>query len=238
MDTFPLTAAARAGERGNISINSSQLLMSGTSAITTNAIGEARGGNIAIATEILVARNNSDISANAEANFGGRVTITAQGIFGTAFREENTPKSDITATSQLGAEFNGIVEINTPDVDTSSGLIILPEGVVDAEALIGQDPCLQGKESEFTIVGRGGLPPNPDRDIITNTARVSWIEATDGFAEVEKINGQGTSDYALSRQILPAMGWIFQADGTVLLVDYDPAGSMAQREDNTIGSCK
>ncbi|MGK7901360.1 MAG: hypothetical protein AB4352_08110 [Hormoscilla sp.] len=103
----------------------SQLLMGGNSAITTNARGEARGGNIAIATDTLIARKNSDISANAEANFGGRVSITAQGIFGTAFREENTLLSDITAISQLGTEFNGIVEINTPDVDPSAGLILL-----------------------------------------------------------------------------------------------------------------
>ena len=229
-----IAAEATAGDRGNISINSSQLLMDGNSAITTNARGTARGGNIAIATDTLIARENSDISANAIANFGGRVSITAQGIFGTAFREANTPKSDITATSQLGAEFNGIVEIKTPDVDPSAGLILLSEGVVDAEDLIGQDPCLQGKESEFIITGRGGLPPNPDRDIITNSARVSWIEPVDRDEVVESTNEELTMDnYPFPKQIVPARGWIFQADGSVLLVGYDPTGTLSQRGDNT-----
>jgi len=215
-----IAAEARAGDRGNISINSEQLLMGGNSAITTNARGEARGGNIAIATDTLVAREDSDISANAQANFGGKVTITARGIFGTA-------NSDITATSQLGAEFNGIVEINTPDVEPSSGLILLSEGVVDAEALIGQDPCLLGKESEFTIVGRGGLPPNPNQDIITNTARVSWIEPVQSsVARSASHTPEPKNPFPRSSaSIVPARGWIFQEDGSVRLVGYDPTGT-------------
>ncbi|NET97435.1 helix-turn-helix domain-containing protein, partial [Okeania sp. SIO1H2] len=54
--------------------------------ISTNATGEATGGNININTENLVALENSDISANAQAAFGGTINITAAGIFGTEFR--------------------------------------------------------------------------------------------------------------------------------------------------------
>ena len=54
---------------------------------------------------------------------GGRVTITATGIFGLEFRLAETPEtSDITATSNLGPEFNGQVILNTPEVDPTSGL--------------------------------------------------------------------------------------------------------------------
>ena len=104
---------------------------------------------------------NSDISANAENSFGGRVIINAKGIFGTEFQETSTIRSDITATSQLGAEFNGEVAINTPEVDPTSGLIELPQAVGDASDQISQNPCQQGVGSQFIVTGKGCLPPNP-----------------------------------------------------------------------------
>ena len=49
----------------------------------------------------LVALENSDIIANARQSFGGRVSINAQGIFGTQFRDNSTLLSDITATGEV-----------------------------------------------------------------------------------------------------------------------------------------
>ncbi|CDN15028.1 hypothetical protein RintRC_7254 [Richelia intracellularis] len=40
---------------------------------------------------------------------GGRVKIQAQAIFGTEFAPQLTPESDITASSEVGAEFSEIV---------------------------------------------------------------------------------------------------------------------------------
>ncbi len=74
------------------------------SSISTNAQGMATGGNISINTGVLFAHKNSDITANAEDRFGGRVIVNANGIFGTAFRLQLTPNSDITTSSELGAD--------------------------------------------------------------------------------------------------------------------------------------
>ncbi|NJK53001.1 MAG: S-layer family protein, partial [Leptolyngbyaceae cyanobacterium SU_3_3] len=126
-----LTAEAAAGERGNITLESGTILMRQGSAITTNAQGTATGGNITLNTDILAAFENSDITANAQQSFGGRVIIKARSILGTQFRSQPTAESDITASSALGAEFNGVVELNTPDVDPSQGLVELPSDVVD-----------------------------------------------------------------------------------------------------------
>lgn len=126
LDNGSLQALTEGGDRGNIQVTSESLQLRRGSRITTNAAGEGSGGNIAIATGTLVALENSDISANAEQASGGRVTINTEGIFGTSFRLPpilDTPQSDITATSARGFEFSGVVEINTPDVDPSSGLI-------------------------------------------------------------------------------------------------------------------
>lgn len=112
--------------QGNIELRSGDLVLRRGSNITTNATGTATGGKITIDTGVLAALENSDISANADQAFGGQVRITAQGIFGTEFRQEQTSASDITATGG-SPELSGTVEINTPDVDPSLGLV-MPEG--------------------------------------------------------------------------------------------------------------
>lgn len=58
----------------------------------------------------------------------------------------------------------------------SGGLVDLPQQVIDPAALIAQDPCIQGQDSQFIATGRGGLPPNP-RDLQSvNLSRVRPIE--------------------------------------------------------------
>ena len=88
------------------------------------------------------------------------VKITTSGIFGTEFRPEQTDKSEITATSKLGPSLNGEVKLNTPDVDPSEALVEFEETIQDISSLINQNPCRQGQNSQFTITGKGGLPPN------------------------------------------------------------------------------
>ena len=149
------------GDRGNIDLQSDNaVVLRRGSAITTNARETATGGNIFIDTGILVALENSDITANAAQSFGGRVLVNAQNIFGTEFREQMTSESDITASSALGAEFSGTVELNTPDVDPSRGLTELPENLTDSGTQIAA-VCTATGENEFTVTGRGGLPQAP-----------------------------------------------------------------------------
>ncbi len=47
----------------------------------------------------------------------------------------------------------GVVEINQPDLDPNRGLIQLPETVVDPNALVAQNPCKRGSDSEFVNTG-------------------------------------------------------------------------------------
>ncbi|HAX79750.1 MAG TPA: filamentous hemagglutinin, partial [Cyanobacteria bacterium UBA11372] len=122
-----LSAETTAGSRGNITINSNHIVMRDRGRITTNAQNTATGGNITINNNTLVALQNSDITANAQQAAGGRVTINTQGIFGTQYRLRTTDLSDITASSELGAQFNGIVQINSPTVNPAAGLVELPE---------------------------------------------------------------------------------------------------------------
>ncbi|NJK27693.1 MAG: S-layer family protein [Coleofasciculaceae cyanobacterium SM2_3_26] len=153
-----LEAEVRAGNQGNIFLTSDTLTLRRGSLITASAFEEATGGNISITTNTLAALENSDISANAQQAFGGRISITAEGIFGTQFRDFPTLESDITASSELGPEFSGTVELLTPDIDPAQGLI-QPPPILNAEGLLGQDFCSIVGDSEFIYTGRGGIPP-------------------------------------------------------------------------------
>lgn len=236
LDSFGILNAQTFGGEGNIILSSKDIFLRGESNITTNAFGSSTGGgNITIDTENLVAfpNENSDISANAEDSFGGQVSITAKGIFGTEFRDEPTPQSDITATSELGAEFNGEVAINTPEVDPTSGLINLPASVGDASDKISQNPCEQGVGSEFIVTGKGGLPPNVNESLNSESAQVGLIEPLpqrlsdkDKAARIEAI---GISTDNSTPEVVPAMGWVFNDQGEVTLTAYSTSNNQIQR---------
>ncbi len=225
------------GGQGNITLQPRDLIMRRNSSITTNARGEATGGNITIDTDNLVALENSDISANAEESFGGRVKITAQGIFGTQFRDRLTSKSDITATSELGPQFNGLVETEITAPDPTSGLIELPENVVDPRQLIAQNPCQQGVGSEFVVTGRGGLPLSPAQTTRSETVRVDLVkpapQQSRGNSQKERI----TSSSPATKQIVPAQGWIVKHNGEVVLTAHNPTNKITLRSRRTPGIC-
>ncbi|WP_413168087.1 filamentous hemagglutinin N-terminal domain-containing protein [Capilliphycus salinus ALCB114379] len=232
-----LNANTTAGQ-GNIIVNTEDLRLRNNSSITTNATGEATGGNIEINTDNLIAIEDSDISANAEAAFGGQVIINANAIFGTQFRTQPTNASDITATSELGPEFSGTVDLNT-EIDPSSGLVELPQTVIDPAELIAQDPCKQGTDSEFIITGRGGLPSSPADLQSVNLSRVELIEPatpqpnpnfTQPPQQQSRKRDHNRDDHPVdSRTIVPARGWIRTEDGDVILVSYDPTTTGVQR---------
>ncbi len=172
-----LSAATESGEGGNIILQvQDSLLLRRASQISAEAGNNGNGGNININSGFIVAvpSENSDILANAFEGNGGNIQITSQGIFGIQFREQpTTATSDINASSQFGVD--GVIEINTPDVDPSQGLVNLPTVPVDTE--IAQ-ACTAGStvaKSSFTITGRGGLPPNPGEALNTDAVQVDLV---------------------------------------------------------------
>jgi large exoprotein involved in heme utilization and adhesion len=237
-----LNADTTAGQ-GNIIVNTDDLRLSGNSNITTNATGEATGGNIVLNANTLVAIENSDISANAQQAFGGQVIVNANAIFGTQFRQQATNASDITATSELGPQFSGTVNLNT-EIDPSSGLVDLPQRVVDPAALIAQDPCKQRGTSQFIITGRGGIAFNPIQDLFAvPELELSLIEpVTPSVNHSSQRRSQQTkkrdNNPIDSRTIVPARGWIRNEKGDVILVGYDPTNTGVQRQRPNPQTCQ
>jgi large exoprotein involved in heme utilization and adhesion len=234
-----LNADTTAGQ-GNIIVNTDDLRLRRNSNITTNARGEATGGNIILNTKTLVAIEDSDISANAQQAFGGQVIVNANAIFGTQFRTQSTGASDITATSELGPQFSGTVELNN-EIDPAQGLVDLPQTVVDPAALIAQDACKKGQYSSFVNTGRGGLPPSPQESLRSEETLVPLIELPPDLesrhnhtpsqkSRVQSNTSTSSNQPVSSLDIVPARGWIRTENGDVILVGYDPTQTGVQRQ--------
>jgi len=214
-----INAATDSGQGGNLSLKTQNLLMIQESQITTDA-GNTDGGNITIMTDTLVALENSDITANAQQGRGGRVIIIAQGIFGTEFRKKLTPESDITATSELGPEFSGIVDIVIQGIDPSQGLVDFPENFTDTSTLIAIG-CAADEGNYFALTGRGGLPANPTQPLVSETV---WSDVRNlSVASSPASTAKTENNFQFSRpnpqpQIIEAQGWIVNEKGQVELV--------------------
>ena len=130
---------------------------------------------------------------------------------------------------------DGEIIINTPEVDPTSGLINLPASVGDASDQISQNPCEQGVGSEFTITGKGGLPPNVNESLNSESAQVGLIEPlpqplsyTDKGA---RIKGNGIPIENLASEAVPAMGWMFNNQGEVTLTAYSTSDEEFKRSE-------
>ncbi|MEH2144230.1 two-partner secretion domain-containing protein [Nostoc sp.] len=165
-------------EQATINLNTQNLNLRRNSNITANATGEnVIGGNINIDTDLLIALENSHISANSDNSRGGQVRINAQGVF------VGTQPSDvskyITATSGVG--LSGTVNVNSPDNSAiQNNLTELPTNAIDTNALIANS-CIaranKKQENSFIITGGGALPNRPGDVSMSNysTDRVRGV---------------------------------------------------------------
>jgi filamentous hemagglutinin family protein len=223
-----LSATTQSGKGGNITLQVQDLLLLrhasqiSTSAGTRNQGGD--GGNIKLDTQFLVAlpSENSDISADAYTGKGGNVQITAQDIFGTEFRPKNTSQSDITASSKFGID--GVVRINTPDIDPSRGLVALPTELVDASRLIAQNCSSGGSQvaSRFTVTGRGGLPDNPSETLSSNAVWTDLRPNPNLAATSSSSPIAARGSHPTAAPLVEAQGWVINDKGEIVLTASAP----------------
>ncbi|MCC3516188.1 filamentous hemagglutinin N-terminal domain-containing protein [Microcoleus sp. PH2017_18_LLB_O_A] len=249
------------GTGANINLRSRDIQLRRGSRITTDA-GNSDGGNIRINSDILLAlpRENSDITANARTARGGQVAVNVPNIFGfTSINREAArstlgltdaefanlqvnptsliPTSDIAAISQqAGPALQGAVTFSTSGVNPAQGLVELPQNVISPEALIVANPCTQGAGSEFTITGKGGIPANPNDLLSSDSTLFSWVEPAVGSSQ----NLQGTkAEIEIQPQpVIPAQGWVINADGQVTLVAYNQMAQVPQRSKPALPVCR
>jgi filamentous hemagglutinin family protein len=247
-----LNAQTESGSGAEIELSGVDLLtLRGGSKISTSAglnSGGGNGGNITINAGLVVdgLSDNSDIDANAGQGNGGNIAVNAEGILGIAKREQQTPQSDITATSN-GGGVNGEINLSTPSLDPTQGVAELPSTVVDASQLIAQG-CRAGNRpvterlGEFVITGRGGLPPIPSSIGSSETVITNWAVAPSRVeASSNREADRTTRNSAITTQtsdpnqpanqlalqqtnqpIIEAQGWVVGANGKIALVANTP----------------
>ena len=215
--------------------------MRNSSFISARALKKADGGNLTIDTEFIIAfpNQNNDIIANASRGNGGNINITAVSLFGIEERPLNPFTNDINASSEFGLQ--GDISVNTPEVDPTSGLIELPEAVGDASDQISQNPCEQGVGSEFIITGKGGLPANPNETLNSNRVRVDLVEPVpsiqeDGDRERQEEEIRDINPENSTSEAVPAMGWIFNDKGEVMLTSYKTTDTGIERSPQPISN--
>ncbi|MEH2409111.1 beta strand repeat-containing protein, partial [Nostoc sp.] len=226
---------AKSGLEGgaNITLKISDFLqMKNESLISATALDQANGGNINIDTLFLIAfpptgSKGSDIIANAERGNGGRIGITAQGIFDIEFRKQQTPLNDFTVSSKFGR--SGQVEINRT-VDPSRGLIELPINLVDPSQQISTacTPGTQQFQNTFVATGRGGLPISPTEPLQDSSTVSAWVrlrpkpENSANTTIEPQVTAISTTPKIAATQIVEASGWVIDRNGNIELVAQVP----------------
>jgi large exoprotein involved in heme utilization and adhesion len=220
--------ADTSGGGGNINLRSPLIVLRNGSNISTNARGSnIPGGNITIDTQFLVAvpKEDSNISANSRDFRGGNVSINAYSIFGIQPRPQLTSWSDITATGATSA-LAGTLDVTTPAIDPTAGLVALPTDFVNASGLIAQG-CPADKGNSFTITGRGGLPPTLEQQLDDDARwedrrRLTVPQQTATRQDESNQHSHGSSHTLEGRThtrtpIVEATGWQITPTGKVVL---------------------
>jgi len=245
------------GTGGNINLRAQDIQLRDNSRITSDS-GVGSGGNITLNSDLLVGRNNSDITADARSAAGGRVNVNVPSILGftAASREQIKsrlgltdaqfaalqvsptsllPTSDIAALSQSSAPALPV------GVNPAQGLVELPQNVVNPAALMAANPCTKGTESAFTVTGKGGVPASPHDTLSSARSPWAWVEeagssATDNVPDVTDRQARQLGEIP-DREVVPARGWVVNAQGEVMLVANQVAGQLDDRTKNPVSVC-
>lgn len=203
-----ISSDTQTGEEGNIIIQSRQAILQNDSEIRTDSEQTSDGGNITFnSSDFIALLGNSDITANAgQVGQGGVISIDTQGVF-------QCGDCQIEAIGGVG----GIVEINTPDAQNTLEFLDIPQQVVNSEDVVvsacGVDKGKQG--SQFTITGRGGLPPRPNSSLTTEA-----LIGFDSEAEVNQNSPNSTNtveDSDVEQLPSAARGWYLNPQGRLVM---------------------
>lgn len=219
-----INAATASGEGGNINITTDFLQLRRASQISTQAGGTGNGGNLNINANTFAILEDSEVNANAFQGAGGNIRINSQGLFA-------SPDSQITASSQLGV--SGTININSPEVNTATALVELPQNLVDPTQQVVA-ACASRKGNTFTITGRGGLIENPTLPQSSEDIWQDWTYYNIPETNSTRIKRQITEEQ--HPQLVEATSWRLE-NGKVELIGVIASNQSNYRE-NPQSICK
>ena len=193
------------------------------STISARAFENADGGNITIDADLIIAalNENNDIIASAEQGRGGKIEITAEGIFNIQERPLNPVTNDINASSEFGLD--GTVSIKTPDTSALQEKVKTPE-IVKLETL-GAKACSSiettAEISRFELAGKGGIAPTPTAPLTADALVIEGKSSPLETRQPESVQQQQIKPIVTAQgPIYPARGIIFKENGDIILTAY------------------
>jgi len=152
-----ITATSDNAKGGNLYLTASDLLlMRDNSLISAQSFGtDSQDGNIKIGSQFVIALPSENSDIIARSTNRGDIKITADSVIGYQYGELTPLSSDITAS--------GTLTLDVPNVDPTQGLTEFPTELVDPSQQIDQSCAVREEdESKFTVIGRTGLPQSPN----------------------------------------------------------------------------
>ena len=232
----------------NLQLNDS-IILKEDSLISAQARNNANGGNINIDTTngFVIAfpsqNQGSDIIANAQQGVGGNIVIQTQGIIGltenfalsnngeVAFNQTN----DIDASSARGEEFDGVIEIITPDTNLVNSTLNLEAQTIDTETnVVGFcSGTASANESRLRIIGKTGIPPEPIAPLSTELITIDGvIKNAYGNSEQTQESRQDHAIMTSIGEIVPARGVVKKETGEISLVAYSTSVDSNSNQDD------
>ncbi|MDY6803983.1 MAG: filamentous hemagglutinin N-terminal domain-containing protein [Cyanobacteriota bacterium] len=219
LDGGGILAASETGKGGNISLRSPniQLRQGGQISAAGSSTGNiTQEGNINIEAATLVLLGGSAIVTDAEDVRGGS-NIAIAPLLASDLIILQSPDSTINAVGELQIA-TGI------EIQPGEGLNI---EVTDVADLIDRDLCSEeARQSSFTTVGKGGLPPNPTQQANNFRPIVEWASPEEGrsrsVADATSLSTEQPNSTATvtttQAPLVEATGWIVTPEGKILLV--------------------
>ncbi len=213
-----LTATSETGKGGNVSLRSPNILLRRGGLIS--AAGSSTGnvtleGNININAETLVLLQGSAILTDAESPQGGSNIAIAP-----------LPASDLVVLQSPDSTINAVGEL-----EIATGIEIQPAErfdiqVTDIADLVDRDLCSEeARQSSFTIVGKGGLPPNPTQPLTNSRPLIEWAAPEEGRSLSSQQQNSNATVTATQPPLVEATRWIVAPEGKILLVADAPTAT-------------
>jgi filamentous hemagglutinin family protein len=223
-----ISARTISEQGGNINLQlEDSLQLRRNSQISAAAASIGDGGNITIDTDTVTLLEDSRIAANAIEGRGGNIQINIQGLFLCA-------ECQITASSNLGVDGN--VDIVDPNI-ASLEVVELPSQLANSQEVVAI-ACVADRNknrSEFSIIGRGGLPLRPTDPL--NSPQILSFELSSTSRKDNSSTTAIVEKQDSNKLPPPAQGWYINSQGIVVLSAEAPFSSHAYSSGATFPNC-
>ncbi len=142
-----VSATANYSSGGDIYIETDKLQLTDNADISSTVFGgEGGGGNVSVNSDSIVVLDGSSFTARADKGKGGNISVDSL-----VFLREGELKDVLNASSNVIGN-DGTVRVNSPEMDISGAIAILPEFFLDVSGLMANPCSAKSKKDMSSLV--------------------------------------------------------------------------------------